>query len=854
MRKTLTALFIAAALPTFAMAAPAANDLPPPPMEGGHMMGQHGPRHGGPMKELDLTREQRQQMGKLMGEQMKARHEITQRYLAKLPAAEQKALKDELKASHEKTQKDIRALLTPEQQKKFDELQKKREQRKAEGRIPAMEGRQEVQLTSEPPLPGPPVAVFRPAGIAYPRGLPSRPARHAIQQENHAFTLLANPRRLLAGPAAGRRAVHPVGRALNQDTWIIARHPGLKDLAEQWTALYEEQGSYAAQGLLEQRRRDYGISIQVLDESGQRLVDGTYLPRPHHRPPRTSDRNLPRSWRQLSQEYVSPQSNHTYLFIYRIPHPELEAWHRGSLLWPLSALGIALVVLTLFSLLLTLSITRPLNCSRRAVHDLGQTAYQKDSLARLARRGDELGTLARDFNRMGERLQSLIGSQRQLLRDVSHELRSPLARLRIALALAERAELEARAQMWPRLEQECDRLEALIGEILARPARRRTRREPTDRPATAAPAAARRRPAAGSGTGYPPGGGANLSIDGWPDMFERAVDNLLRNAVRFNPVGQPLEVRASSAGDYLRLSVRDHGPGIAAELQEQLASRSSAHPTRAARDTAWAGHRPPRHRAPRRAPAPGQPSRRRLHRHPQPAATAQGDRMTLRPDEQFPGASGMTLPASLFLDERPLAQAIAPPPEPPGDEPQSLVLAVELGQVAQQLRHRWARLDLNLPERGTWPLESWRPALHEALYGLLGGAAQARPWQRITPESGAGRTPRPAAPGHPRPGGRRPALAAGGRKPPDDWPAGRADDCSGTPRARIGAYACCCCSARPGADEGRRVEFRRRAQLAHRRTQVDEADDPLLLAEPQAGVHHRIGGHLAGPPHRPNSA
>lgn len=113
MRKTLTALFIAAALPTFVMAAPAANDLPPPPMEGGHMMGQHGPRHGGPMKELNLTREQRQQMGKLMGEQMKARHEITQRYLDKLPAAEQKALKDELKASHEKTQKDIRALLTP---------------------------------------------------------------------------------------------------------------------------------------------------------------------------------------------------------------------------------------------------------------------------------------------------------------------------------------------------------------------------------------------------------------------------------------------------------------------------------------------------------------------------------------------------------------------------------------------------------------------------------------------------------------------------------------------------------------------------------------------------------------------
>lgn len=97
------------------------------------------------------------------------------------------------------------------------------------------------------------------------------------------------------------------------------------------------------------------------------------------------------------------------------------------------------MVLTLFSLLVTLSITRPLSRLRGAVHDLGQTTYQQNSLAKLANRRDEFGVLATDFNRMGARLQSLIGSQRQLLRDVSHELRSPLARLRIALALAERA-------------------------------------------------------------------------------------------------------------------------------------------------------------------------------------------------------------------------------------------------------------------------------------------------------------------------------------------------------------------------------------------------------------------------------
>ena len=127
MRKTLIALMFAAALPTVAMAMP-----------GGE--GPMGPRHGGehhgrgdaPYSQLDLTREQRQQIGKLMGEQMHERKQLVDKYLEKLPAADQKALKDEIAAKHEKTQKDIRAQLKPEQQKRFDEMQKQRAERKAE--------------------------------------------------------------------------------------------------------------------------------------------------------------------------------------------------------------------------------------------------------------------------------------------------------------------------------------------------------------------------------------------------------------------------------------------------------------------------------------------------------------------------------------------------------------------------------------------------------------------------------------------------------------------------------------------------------------------------------------------------
>ena len=136
MRKTLIALMLAAALPTVAMAMPEG----PGPMGGheGHMMGgpghgEHGPRgKGGPFSQLDLSKEQREQIRKLMGEQWHARKDLTQKYLDKLPAADQKAMQDEIAAGKQKTQADIRALLKPDQQKKYDEIVKKQAERRAE--------------------------------------------------------------------------------------------------------------------------------------------------------------------------------------------------------------------------------------------------------------------------------------------------------------------------------------------------------------------------------------------------------------------------------------------------------------------------------------------------------------------------------------------------------------------------------------------------------------------------------------------------------------------------------------------------------------------------------------------------
>ena len=67
-----------------------------------------------------------------------------------------------------------------------------------------------------------------------------------------------------------------LGRALNQDAWILSRHPAVMGLAEAWTQRYETQGPSAAQDFLEQRRKDFRIHVQVLGDNSQPLVKGTF--------------------------------------------------------------------------------------------------------------------------------------------------------------------------------------------------------------------------------------------------------------------------------------------------------------------------------------------------------------------------------------------------------------------------------------------------------------------------------------------------------------------------------------------------------------------------------------------------
>ena len=185
---------------------------------------------------------------------------------------------------------------------------------------------------------------------------------------------------------------------------------------------------------------------------------------------------------------------------------------------------------------------------------------------RIGRRRDEIADLGRDFDRMAERLQSLVSAQRRLLHDVSHELRSPLARLEAAIGLARQDPARVEGSL-ERIEREAARLDELVGEVLTL-ARLESSSERSlsarvdlaDLVASIAEDARFEAEAGGKrlGVDLPEA----LPLKGNPELLHRAVENVVRNAVKYTAEGTEVLVRLEQQGQLALLQVTDYGPGI----------------------------------------------------------------------------------------------------------------------------------------------------------------------------------------------------------------------------------------------------------------------------------------------------
>lgn len=227
--------------------------------------------------------------------------------------------------------------------------------------------------------------------------------------------------------------------------------------------------------------------------------------------------------------------------------------------WWLRAL-IAVAITGLVSYGLAALLTRRLRRLRRAA----QALAAGDLSVRVGRPGgDEVEALARDLDQMTDHLRELLDTQKRLLRDVSHELRSPLARLRIALELAERD----REKSLQRIAKEADELEALIADVLSL-ARLESGQSALERREVALnelvqqvvvdaefEAQAKER-SVELVLGTP------MTLAGDPVLLRSAIENVVRNAVRHTAPQSTVHVELFREGDSAVITVRDHGNGV----------------------------------------------------------------------------------------------------------------------------------------------------------------------------------------------------------------------------------------------------------------------------------------------------
>ncbi len=243
--------------------------------------------------------------------------------------------------------------------------------------------------------------------------------------------------------------------------------------------------------------------------------------------------------------------------------PPFSWWVRAMLL------GVALAVSGLLSYLLARSISTPVRRLQAAAHTLSAGDLDARACTEVTKRRDELGALGREFDSMADRLGSLIDARQRLLRDISHELRSPLARMEMAIGLA-RQDPGSTPEQLDRVERESDRLDQLIGHILEYA---RLERDPSTFKFEELDVAELVRQIVHDAefeSQSPPDrlrvtSDDTVTMRGDPSVLHSAIDNVVRNALLHGDRHQPIEVTLSNDADAVRVSVRDRGAGVREE-------------------------------------------------------------------------------------------------------------------------------------------------------------------------------------------------------------------------------------------------------------------------------------------------
>ena len=232
----------------------------------------------------------------------------------------------------------------------------------------------------------------------------------------------------------------------------------------------------------------------------------------------------------------------------------------------LTILGIALVVSAITSWWLAEHLSSPIRRIQAGARALASENLDIRVSEGLEGRKDEVAVLARDFDAMADQLRANRAATTQLLRDISHELRSPLARMRVALGLARQPPSDLIRQL-DRLEREIERLDSMIGQVLKlarlHGADSQIEKENFDLDEVIEEVVrdANFEGAVKSCT-VNVRGSTKASVMGNRELLRSAIENVLRNAVRYSPTRSHVDVSVARAKSGLDIAIADHGPGV----------------------------------------------------------------------------------------------------------------------------------------------------------------------------------------------------------------------------------------------------------------------------------------------------
>ena len=282
--------------------------------------------------------------------------------------------------------------------------------------------------------------------------------------------------------------------------------------------------------------------------------------------------------RSASYRFTSP-SGHPYVLLLHVRLKLgnfLEATAGGGLPF----FGVVLLMVTLLCFWLAHHIVAPIQGIQSAARSVATGDLTVRAPVEISKRHDELAFLAVDFDAMVERISALVRSQRDLLSTVSHELRSPLTRFNVSLALLRKQSPPESEDLLQRMERDLERVDVLMGQLLTlsrlEMGLRSDERDKVDFSQLVQEVVA-------DGDFEAHSFGKSVRLEAAGDIFiekadqqalRSACENIIRNAIRFAPPGTPVEVvlKAETRSDFPQavLSVRDYGPGVPEEALQQI--------------------------------------------------------------------------------------------------------------------------------------------------------------------------------------------------------------------------------------------------------------------------------------------